>query len=172
MSELNLSEVRLSELQQRIINRYQKGFPLVEQPYVEIAEQLAVSEQQVIEAIEELHRYQALSRVGAVFDHKKAGASTLAAMAVPEQQLDKIAAIVNQFEQVNHNYEREHDYNLWFVVTASDLLALNRVLEQIELLTGLPILVLPMEASYHIDLGFTIDFASTNSTATVNKVGH
>ena len=172
MSELQLGEVQLSELQQQIINRYQKGFPLVEQPYLEIAQQLEVSEQQVIAAIDELHQYQALSRVGAVFDHKKAGASTLAAIAVPKEQLEKIAAIVNQFEQVNHNYEREHQYNLWFVVTASDLVVLNRVLEQIELLTGLPILVLPMEASYHIDLGFNIDFSNVNSGNTSIKVEH
>lgn len=69
-----------------------------------------------------------------------------------------MAGIVNQFEQVNHNYAREHEYNLWFVVTANDAVALEYTLMEIELLTGLPVLVLPMEAAYHIDLGFNIDF--------------
>ncbi|WP_206485685.1 Lrp/AsnC family transcriptional regulator [Thalassotalea sp. G2M2-11] len=159
-----MSEFTLTRLQQQIINRYQKGFPLVAQPYKAIAKELAVTEQQVLLAIESLDQHGALSRVGAVFDHKKAGASTLAAMAVSPQQLDKVAAIVNQFEQVNHNYEREHEYNLWFVVTASDSDALEQVLQEIELLTGLSILVLPMEASYHIDLGFNIDFSSSTVT--------
>jgi len=83
---------------------------------------------------------------------------------VPPKKLDKIAGIVNQFEQVNHNYAREayskeQKYNLWFVVTANNPMALAETLQKIELLTGLPIIVLPMEASYHIDLGFKINFA-------------
>ncbi len=154
-----MSAITLSPLQQKIINRYQKGFPLSPQPYKDMAIALDTTEQEVLLAIESLNEQKILSRVGAVFDHKKAGASTLAAMAVPEHQLEKIAAIVNRFEQVNHNYQREHQYNLWFVVTASDLVALNQVLNKLEALTGLAILVLPMEASYHIDLGFSIDFS-------------
>jgi DNA-binding Lrp family transcriptional regulator len=161
--------LKLSLLQQEIINNFQKDFPLCSQPFQAIAQmlsnevlsdnQLNCNEQQIISAIEALNQLGVLSRVGPVFDHKKAGASTLAAIAAPPEQLDKIAGIVNQFEQVNHNYAREHDYNLWFVVTASDPMALAETLQEIELLTGLPILVLPMEASYHIDLGFKINFA-------------
>lgn len=153
----------LSAIQQQIINRFQKSFPICAKPYQEIASEIGCHEDDVVAAIDELHQREILSRVGPVFDHKKAGASTLAAIAVPPQQINKIAAIVNQFEQVNHNYEREHAYNLWFVVTAEDPVALNNTLEQIELLTGLPILVLPMEASYHIDLGFNIDFDSAKA---------
>lgn len=162
------NKVNISQLQQDIINNSQKGFPLTCQPYQTIAEQLAdvnviASEQEVFQAINELSSLDVLSRVGPVFDHKKAGASTLAALAVPPKDLDKIAGIVNQFEQVNHNYGREHDYNLWFVVTASDMVALNSTLANIELLTGLPVLVLPMEASYHIDLAFSINVTGVES---------
>ena len=158
--------LELSALQQNIINNFQKDFPLCEQPYQAIAQLLDSSEQQVLEAIEDLNQLGVLSRVGPVFDHKKAGASTLAAIAAPPEQIDKIAGIVNQFEQVNHNYAREHDYNLWFVVTASDPMALAETLQEIELLTGLPILVLPMEASYHIDLGFKINFSGSDEKIT------
>jgi len=162
------NKVNISQLQQDIINNSQKGFPLTNQPYQTIAEQLAqvnviASEQQVFQAVNELNSLGVLSRVGPVFDHKKAGASTLAALAVPPEDLDKIAGIVNQFDQVNHNYGREHDYNLWFVVTASDMVALNSTLANIELLTGLPVLVLPMEASYHIDLAFSINVTGVES---------
>jgi len=124
----------------------------------------------VLVAIKDLHQQGVLSRVGPVFDHKKAGASTLAAIAAPPERIDEIAEIVNQFEQVNHNYAREHDYNLWFVVTASDPMALAETLQEIELLTGLPILVLPMEASYHIDLGFKIDFSKQNNKQALKMV--
>jgi len=158
----------ISQLQQDIINNSQKGFPLCARPYQTIATQLAkaniiTDEQAVFNAITALAEQQVLSRVGPVFDHKKAGASTLAALAVPEEELDKVAGIVNQFDQVNHNYGREHSYNLWFVVTASDMVALKSTLANIELLTGLPVLVLPMEASYHIDLAFSINVTGKES---------
>jgi len=158
----------ISQLQQDIINNSQKGFPLTSQPYQAIAKQLSqvgliTSEEEVFDAVNELHSKGVLSRVGPVFDHKKAGASTLAALAVAPKDLDKIAGIVNQFDQVNHNYGREHAYNLWFVVTASDMVALNSTIANIELLTGLSVLVLPMEASYHIDLAFSINITGIES---------
>ncbi len=161
----------ISQLQQDIINNSQKGFPLCSRPYQAVAEQLAkgdvvTNEQDVFEAVTALSEKQVLSRVGPVFDHKKAGASTLAALAVPEKDLDKVASIVNQFDQVNHNYGREHTYNLWFVVTASDMVALNSTIANIELLTGLSVLVLPMEASYHIDLAFSINVTGIESPIT------
>ena len=165
--------VIISQLQQDIINNSQKGFPLTKQPYKTIAEQLAqvnivTNELRVFLAIDDLINQEVLSRVGPVFDHKKAGASTLAALAVPKKDLDKIAGIVNQFEQINHNYGREgssgqQKYNLWFVVTASNMVALNNTLANIELLTGLAVLVLPMEASYHIDLAFSINVTGVES---------
>ncbi|MGB1198316.1 MAG: Lrp/AsnC family transcriptional regulator [Thalassotalea sp.] len=156
--------MNLTLLERDIINHYQKGFPVCEAPYQVIAEQLGTNEEAVLLALNTLDEKGALSRIGPVFDHKKAGASTLAAMAVEPEQLDEVAAIVNQFQQVNHNYEREHYYNLWFVVTASDLTELDHALAQIESMTGLAILVLPMEASYHIDLGFHINFDHLTST--------
>jgi|TARA_B110000211_G_scaffold79221_2_gene92862 siroheme decarboxylase len=153
--------MQLSQLEQNIINRYQKGFPLCSHPYRAIADELNSSEDDVISAILTLNKAGMLSRVGAVFNHKKAGSSTLAALAVPEHELDDMAEIVNQFEQVNHNYGREHHYNLWFVVTAHDDQALTDVINSIERLTGYQVLVLPMEASYHIDLAFKINFAES-----------
>ena len=148
----------LTLLQQNIINGYQKGLPLCAQPYQTMAQELGCSECEVLDAIKSLSQQKILSRIGAVFDHKKAGASTLAAIAVPDEKLDKVAEQVNQFDQVNHNYAREHHYNLWFVVTSADQTALKQTLLDIENITGFEVLVLPMETSYHIDLGFKIEF--------------
>lgn len=162
----------LSALEQVIINHFQKEFPLCSKPYQAIAdtlknESIEISEQQVLTALQQLNAHGVLSRIGPVFDHKKAGASTLAALAVPPEQLDAIAQIVNQFEQVNHNYAREpylkkQAYNLWFVATASDDIALQSVLNDIAELTGFSVLKLPMEKSYHIDLGFKINFKNSH----------
>ncbi len=169
---------KLTQLQQDIINNFQKGFPLSSRPYLAIAQKLKcnhgeLSEQAVFTALSDLDYLGVTSRIGPVFDHKKAGASTLASLAVDEENLDKIASIVNQFEQVNHNYARSShfdktNYNLWFVVTASDPVALNNTLTRIELLTGLPVLVLPMEASYHLDLAFAINITG-NASPIVNN---
>jgi len=169
----------LSQLQQDIINNFQKGFPLCNRPYLTIAKKLRykhaeLSEKIVFSALSDLNYLGVISRIGPVFDHKKAGASTLAALAIDEKDLDRIASIVNQFEQVNHNYARgshfnKTNYNLWFVVTASDPVTLNKTLTHIELLTGLTILVLPMEASYHLDLAFTINITGNTSPVINNK---
>jgi len=84
------------------------------------------------------------------------GASTLAAMAVPPGRLDQVAELVNGFPEVNHNDEREHRFNLWFVLTASDRACLDQVLAAISAATGLTVLDLPMLEEYHIDLGFPL----------------
>jgi DNA-binding Lrp family transcriptional regulator len=95
-----------------------------------------------------------VSRVGPVFRPNTIGASTLAAMRVPAAELEQVAAVVNGFPEVNHNYEREHRYNLWFVVTAADPAALAETLARIERQTGHAVLSLPLVRDYHIDLGF------------------
>lgn len=159
-------EYCLTATEQAIVNCYQKGLPLTSRPYQTMADKLGCSEEDVINALDNLKNHHILSRVGPVFDHQRAGASTLAALSVPDDQLVKVAGIVNQFEQVNHNYEREHTFNLWFVITAHDLVELERTIALIEVNTGFSVLVLPMEASYHIDLGFSIDFTSANERLT------
>ena len=74
------------------------------------------------------------------------------------ERLAEVASLVNGFAEVNHNYEREHDFNLWFVLTAPDQTRLERVLDEIGRRTGLPVLDLPMLAEYHIDLGFPLQW--------------
>jgi DNA-binding Lrp family transcriptional regulator len=86
------------------------------------------------------------------------GASTLAALCVPPARLDEVAAVVSAFAEVNHNYAREHRYNLWFVVTAESLARVKEVLAEIQGATGLCPLDLPLVAEYHIDLGFAIQW--------------
>ena len=77
-------------------------------------------------------------------------------MAVPEERLEEVAAIVNSFAAVNHNYEREHRFNLWFVATAASDAELTEVLDRIEHLTNIKVMPLPMLEDYHIDLGFDL----------------
>jgi DNA-binding Lrp family transcriptional regulator len=98
-----------------------------------------------------------VSRLGAVVAPNTLGASTLAAMTVPAARLEKVAALVGARSEVNHNYEREHPINLWFVVAAADRAAVTRALRAIEAETGLAVLDLPLVTAYHIDLGFDLE---------------
>ncbi len=148
----------LSDLDRRLLDGYQRDFPLASEPFAAIADELGVDERTVLGRLEYLKRFGAVSRVGPVVQPNRVGASTLAALAVPAERLESVADIVSAFPQVNHNYEREHEFNLWFVVTAADRGAVDRVLTDIEMATGLQPLDLPMLEDYFIDLGFALQW--------------
>ncbi|KAA0010318.1 Lrp/AsnC family transcriptional regulator [Billgrantia pellis] len=159
----------LDALDRRLIDAYQRGLPLCERPFAAMGECLGVSETQVIERLRWLQQAEVLSRVGPVFDPARAGASLLAAVAVPEAERDAVAEAINRSPGINHNYAREglareglarqHDYNLWFVMTASDEIQLEARLEALEEELGYALLRLPMVEAFHIDLGFPISWA-------------
>ncbi len=151
-------------LDRRLIDIYQRGLPVCTRPFLSVAERLGTSENEVIARLERLQSLGVLSRVGPVFDHARAGASLLAAVAVPEETRDAFAELINAAPGVNHNYAREdpareHDYNLWFVMTAPDEPELETRLDALEARLGVPILRLPMLEGYHIDLSFPIPWA-------------
>ncbi|MCW8919094.1 MAG: Lrp/AsnC family transcriptional regulator [Gammaproteobacteria bacterium] len=152
------STMPLDPLEQSLLNDFQQGFPLSPTPFAEMAARLGVSEEQVITTLERLQQRGAVSRVGPVFRTHSIGASTLAAMCVPETRLEEVAELVNRFDAVNHNYEREHRLNLWFVATAPDEAHLQQVLAEIEERTGIEVIALPMVEDYHIDLGFDLQW--------------
>src|SRR5690554_8153687 len=110
--------MRLDTVDQQLINHYQRNLPVCERPYREMADTLGISEDEVISRLAVLQQQQVLSRVGPVFEHSQAGASPLAAVAAPVEQIDPVAARVNSAPGVNHNYAREHLYKLWVVVNA------------------------------------------------------
>jgi DNA-binding Lrp family transcriptional regulator len=159
MTAANPMNVATSELERRLLDAYQRGFPLTPTPYVDMARELSVSEEQVLSALARLQSLGIISRVGAVLKPRTVGASTLAAMAVAEDRLEEVAALVSAYPGVNHNYEREHPLNLWFVATAASEDALAAVLASIETRTGLTVHRLPMIDDYHIDLGFQLKWA-------------
>ena len=154
----------------RLLNEFQRDFPLCPAPFAELAARLGVGERVVLGSLEKLRREGKISRVGAVFAPKRIGASTLAAMAVPAEKLDAVAAAVNRFAEVNHNYEREHHYNLWFVVTASSEGRLQATLGAIEKAAGYPLLALPLEEEFHIDLGFSLHAGAPKRVAAARPV--
>ena len=144
--------------ERQLLNDFQQNFPLTPRPYAELGKQLGISEEQVIKLLEELQKQGAISRIGPVFRPNRVGASTLAAMSVPAHELDAVAEIINKYPEVNHNYEREHEFNLWFVLTAPDAMHLQQVIDSISFETGYQVMNLPMLEDYFIDLGFNIEW--------------
>ena len=140
-----------------LLNRWQRDFPLEPRPFARIAEALGLDAAGVLARYYALAEDGALSRIGAVFRPNTVGASTLAAMRVPPDALERVAAQVSAQPEVNHNYEREHALNLWFVATAADAPSLERALTRIEQASGHAVLRLPLVEEYHIDLGFDLE---------------
>ncbi len=145
-----------------LLNAFQRDFPLVARPYAVLAKKLTTDEGSVIASLRHLQQSGAISRIGAVFRPNAIGASALAALAVPSERMMEVANYISARAEINHNYEREHHYNLWFVATATTQEALHAALHEIELACACgAILILPMLEDFHIDLGFDL---STNGS--------
>jgi DNA-binding Lrp family transcriptional regulator len=145
-----------SPLEFGLLNDWQRDLPLLPEPFAVIGDKYGVAEQDVLFALKRLHGKGLISRVGAVFAPWRIGVSTLAAMAVPAERIDEVAALVSARNEINHNYEREHRYNLWFVATAQDEVRLADALDAIAADAGLPVISLPLVEQFHIDLGFDL----------------
>ncbi len=148
--------MNLTPIEKSLVNGWQRGFPLVPRPYAAIADELSVSENDVISMLKDLKQRGVLSRAGAVVRPNTVGKSSLVAMNIPPDCLEEVAYKVCQEALVNHNYERENELNLWFVVTASCAQELDDVLARIEQDTGYETHKFPLEKAFHIDLGFAI----------------
>lgn len=137
----------------KIINELQGGFPISPRPFRDVGERLGVEEDELIERLGRLLEQGQLSRFGPMFNAERlGGAFCLCAMAVPEAELDAIAAKVNAFVEVAHNYERRHALNMWFVLAVERPERIGEVIREIEAATGLPVLPLPKLDEYFVGL--------------------
>lgn len=146
----------LSPLERALLNDFQRDFPLDPRPFARVAETLGVGEDEVLSAYRDLVERGLIKRIGSVVRPHRLGWSTLAAMRVPHERLAEVADLVTSYGEVNHNYEREHAFNLWFVVTAPSRQEVMAVLADIATHSGLRVLDLPLEQPYRVDLGFQL----------------
>jgi DNA-binding Lrp family transcriptional regulator len=139
-----------------LVDGYQSGFPVAEEPFRLVAEELGITEAAALDRVRALRDRGIFRRFGAVLNPPVIGSSTLAAVSAPEDRFDEVAEIINGYRQVNHNYRRSHEWNMWFVVTAGDRATRDRIIEEIETRTGCEVLVLPMLTDFYIDLEFPV----------------
>ncbi|TRD23345.1 Lrp/AsnC family transcriptional regulator [Palleronia caenipelagi] len=147
------------EIDTRLLNEFQRDAPVVSNPFAEIGARLGITEDDVLTRLGALRERGAVTRFGATCRPNTAGASTLAALAAPDWDVERVAEMINAYPGVNHSYLREHEWNLWFVVTGPDRAHVNKVLAEIGEETGLRVLDLRLVQAFNIDLGFDLSGA-------------
>ena len=143
----------MDELERAIVNRLQGGFPLSERPFADAARALGIDEATLITKLQAMLEAGTLTRFGPMYDAERlGGAFTLCAMSVPAADFERVAALVNAHPEVAHNYERAHRYNMWFVIAAAARAQIVPLIAAIEAETRYPVLDLPREQEYFIEL--------------------
>lgn len=145
--------VELTSLEKHLINLLQHGLPVCERPFEQIAQEVSSTEKEVIACLNKLRNDKVLTRFGPMFDAASlGGAFTLAALAVPEEDFDFVTEQVNDFEQIAHNYKRDHHFNMWFVIATEEADEIAQVISAIEAKTGLRVLNTPKLKEFYVGL--------------------
>jgi DNA-binding Lrp family transcriptional regulator len=127
----------MDAIDKKLLNVLQKDFPLEERPFEIIARRCGIGEEEALARIQRMKDEGVIRRIGAVFDGVKLGrVSTLCAARVPEGKIDDFVAVVNANKGVTHNYGRDHDYNIWFTVSAAGADDLEAFLQDVKRKTG------------------------------------
>ncbi len=143
----------MDELDRAIINQLQGDFPLSDSPYAEMAQRLGTSENELLARIKRLLADKVLTRFGPMFHAERLGGGlSLAAMKIPPDDFERVAAIVNQMPEIAHNYARDHALNMWFVLATETPLGLPEVLEKIAHQTGYEVFNMPKIKEYFVEL--------------------
>ena len=152
------AEPLVGPLERAFLNRYQGGFPLSARPFDAAAESLGTDGASLIRRVRGLLESGVLSRFGPLFDAERLGGRlTLAAMAVPEPEFDRVAGLLAELPEVAHNYRRDHALNMWFVLASPGEAALQESVGRLHALTGLRIYDFPKLAEYHLGFWLHID---------------
>ena len=143
----------MDEVDRRIVNVLQGGFPICDEPFAAVAQTLGIGADELIGRLRALLDQGVLSRFGPQYQVERMGGRfVLAALAVPEADFDRVAALVNGFDEVAHNYRREHRLNMWFVLATESPSQIDAAARRIEAATGLPVYLFPKEREYFVEL--------------------
>ena len=152
-----LPDLLLDAIDRAIINQLQKGFPICERPYQEAAQSLGISETELIQRLQAMLNDKRLSRFGPLYHAERMGGGlSLCAMAVPAEDFDEVAVQVNRFPEVAHNYARDHDLNMWFVLATETPQRIDEVLKEIQARTGYPVYNMPKKQEFFVGLHFEV----------------
>lgn len=147
----------MNEIDRNIINQMQEGFPVCERPFASLAKQLDIEEKALMQRVQSLLDDGTLSRFGPMYNIEMlGGAYCLVAMRIPEIDLEEVIETINSYPEVAHNYERAHEFNVWFVVATETVSEIEELLEDIEKQTGYPAFDMPKLDEFYIGLRFDV----------------
>ena len=147
----------MHDIDRNIINMLQEDFPISDHPYAEVAARVGLTEDDLLHRLELLLQDRTLTRFGPMYHAERLGGGlTLAAIAVPEHDFQRVADIVNGFPEVAHNYAREHALNMWFVLATESKDRIGEVLEAIEQQAGYHVHNMPKEEEFFVGLKFEV----------------
>lgn len=145
----------MDDLDRKIINSLQGNFPIEDHPYQIIAEQLGMSEDDLLTRLKVLLENKTLTRFGPMYDIQKLGGSfSLCAIRVPSERFEEVTKIVNSFPEVAHNYERDHEFNMWYVLATESLAQIDVINQTIEKKTELKVYNMPKLQEFFVRLHF------------------
>jgi DNA-binding Lrp family transcriptional regulator len=145
----------MDALDKDIINTLQHDFPVCERPFARLAETLNSSEDELIHRVQKMLDDGLLTRFGPMYNAANmGGALSLCAMKVPEKDFDAVTEQVNAFSEVAHNYQREHEMNMWFVLATESQQDLDNTIGEIENATGIHVYNMPKQKEYFVGLHF------------------
>jgi len=144
---------QMDETDKQIVNALQDGFPICDAPYLQVATQLGLTEQDLITRLQTLLDNGTLTRFGPLYNAEQmGGALTLAAVKAPLDRFDEITEIINSFPEVAHNYARNHELNMWFVIATETPEQVRQTINAIERQTGLTVYNMPKNKEYFVNL--------------------
>ena len=150
----------MDEIDSQILQELQYNFPLSERPYEVIADRLRISKEELWNRVQMMLDKGVIRRLGASFDSNKLGfRSTLAAVSVAPELVDRAAEIIGRFYEVTHSYLRDDVYNIWFTLIAVDNNRIENILGQIRKSLSLEranVLNLPMKRLFKLDARFRV----------------
>ncbi len=145
----------MDETDRLIINSLQGNFPICDQPFLEVAQQLGISEDELLSRLQTMLDNRTLTRFGPMYDIQKLGGSfSLCAIRVPAERFEEVTEIVNSFPEVAHNYERDHEFNMWYVLATESPEQITRTNQAIEARTGLKVYNMPKIQEFFVGLHF------------------
>jgi DNA-binding Lrp family transcriptional regulator len=149
----------MDELDRTILNALQYDFPLTERPYDVLAARLGLDADLLWQRVQRLREEGVIRRLGACFDSRKLGySSTLAAVRVGPELVDRAAEIIGRYAEVTHSYLRDHEFNIWFTLIAADSRRIETILGEIREALALgadDVLNLPMKRMFKLDARFS-----------------
>jgi DNA-binding Lrp family transcriptional regulator len=149
--------IYLDETDKKILNTIQHDFPLDTHPFLKLGEELGISEDEVLTRLRRLQDEGAIRKIGPVINRNRVGGtSTLVAVKVPEEMIDKVADYIDEYAEVSHNYLRPDIYNVWFTLSASDEGRIHEILRELGQKTGLEFINLPTVRLFKIGVRFNI----------------